>query len=133
MAKNQIQNLLVTHIMIDELPLRGMKRLQYFTATKESYPKGEYYWGASLATKYSSEQLKKIVSNHQAIALPEPVLLDTNSELWLNAEGEVYKAGFVNPNKDCIPVKIFKPFSKAKAALKGLAVPKIQPRTKIPQ
>lgn len=90
------KDILITHIVVDELPSKGLQKLYFYSSTVEGLNIGEYFWGTdnnSLNEEYinSLERIGKI------IRLPKPIDYDGKKALWVNEKGVVYHANNRNP------------------------------------
>ena len=72
--------------------------MQYYTniADKPS----QFYFGLSMNTVWTREDLKKMVIAGSLIELPEPVSLNYENDLWLDKDGNVILALGYDPIND---------------------------------
>jgi hypothetical protein len=111
---NKIQELkqkkiFVKFIVPDLLPEDGLIRMQYYTNIASDPSK--FYFGLSMNTVWTREDLKRMVTVGSLIELPEPILLNFDSDLWLDRDGNVIMALGYDPLNDKNRMIVAKPKS----------------------
>jgi hypothetical protein len=86
--KNNIYK--VKYLIPDTLPLKGLKRMQYYVC----HPKdpSKFCLGLSFRTKYDRDMLKGLAKEGKLIELIESIDMPFDMDIWLNPEGQVVLA-----------------------------------------
>jgi len=100
----------ITHLIVDELPDKGLSRLYFYTATAVSLNQGKYYWGTD-NNSFDEENMKRLEDSGQIIKLPQPKKLERQKCLWLDSEGRVFYANIKDPYEDTNRELVFAPNS----------------------
>lgn len=97
----------ITHFVVEDPPVEGMRRLAFYTATFESRRENKYYSGFGLHKAYTLQNLEGMLKAQSVIPIPNPVEVDLNDGVWLDAEENVWIADRKNPYTDDGKKKVF--------------------------
>lgn len=92
------KKIFVKYLVPDLLPKDGLRRMQYYTNIADE--PSQFYFGLSMNTVWTREDLKKMVIAGSLIELPEPVSLSYENDLWLDKDGNVIMALAYDPIND---------------------------------
>ena len=98
----------ITHLVKDELPVKGFKKLLFCTTNTELMKKGLFLFGKGTRT-FDSKQIQNKVNEGEIIELPKPRLLETGRGLWVDQDGNVFYGNITNPYKGKKLEKLFQP------------------------
>jgi hypothetical protein len=114
--KREISDFYITHIVPDNLPVEGLRKLLFYTATEESLIEGMYYWGLDLKNPFSESDMQKLEMENKVIRiLPDPIKVKKGDGLWLNPDGKIFRGNLKNPYENLSKESVFKPRQLTKA------------------
>ena len=91
------ENRYVTHVLVDEFPLQGVKKVYFYTSdVKELSLERDYFWGTD-NNSFDHDHMLELVRQGTLLPLPESLLLEQGKTLWLDAFGKVYHADVRKP------------------------------------
>lgn len=90
------KDLLITHLVVDEIPSKGLQKLYFYSSTAEALNRGEYFWGTD-NNSLDESYINRLEQGGQIIRLPRPIAYDIKKALWVDENGIVYYADKLNP------------------------------------
>ncbi|MBL7701092.1 MAG: hypothetical protein JNM14_02485 [Ferruginibacter sp.] len=111
----KIETFYITHLIPDDLPEKGMRKLLFYTTTEQGYNEGIYFWGLDIKNPFTENDLSELEKSKKVIKiLPSPIKVKRGIGLWLNSEGKVY-TGNIKNYKDGELEPVFSPSALSKA------------------
>lgn len=89
----------ITHIVPDELPIKGLRKLLFYTTPDPNENHKKYYWGKSV-NSFDEAFMAKLEDKDEVLRLPTPVKVKNGFGLWLNPEGKIVVADLKKPFGD---------------------------------
>jgi hypothetical protein len=128
------QEYFITHVVPEELPKKGFRKLLFYTTkVGPGITKEQYYWGKG-SHPFDSKQISQMVRAGKIFDLPQRLKLEDGMGLWIDAEGKLYYSSLEKPNRDNpIPSpKALSKISRIYDEIKAVhSVPNIKDRTTI--
>ncbi len=117
-------NKYITHFIKEQLPSEGYRQLSFLTATKESYVKGEFFYGYNGSRKLTEKELSEEISEGKIIRIAKPLFVkgDYKKYLWIDSKGNLWTSNdnsFREGKKFLEPTGL-KPVGKAEKIFKGV-------------
>ncbi len=86
----------ITHIIKDDLPKKGFRKILFCTTNTELYKKNMYLYGKGVK-KLNQEFIDKQVDKGVLIEIPNRKELKDGYGLWVDTKGKIYYANYNNP------------------------------------
>jgi hypothetical protein len=93
----------VTHIINDELPSNGLRKVYYYTIDTENPNPNEYFLGRD-NNPLDSNYIEGLVFKRKITQLPSPILLGEYDTLYSDKDGNHYRANYLDSDKDKVKV-----------------------------
>src|ERR1039458_7509441 len=91
-------NYYISHLVQDELPKAGLRKVFFYT-TKDENIMEKFYWGRGHSA-FSKDDINKKVARGVLILLPVPLKLEIEFGIWIDSQGNVFYADLVDPFKN---------------------------------
>lgn len=108
---------LITHVINEELPRNGWKKVAFYTIDMDNDQHGEYFLGMD-NNPLNSDYIENLLKKQRIFKLSSPIEISESETLYCDNKGNLIIADYDNSEKNPRSLKIEVPEYKSKAVKK---------------
>lgn len=95
----------LTHLVLEDFPKEGYKKLQVYTSTDWDYREGIYYFGINIHKHFRENDMEELENKNEIIKLPYPIEKGKYGCILVSADEKFYFSDLeeVCENENFIP------------------------------